>query len=726
MANVMDEFRLRASLLFRHLMQTPPMAACGGAYNDMALQAARNICERVLSAADAAALGNLGDPLCLLCADVTPLAHSAAPLRVPMDSIDGAMAVLRLPSCIRLNGVGTSLENVARIMLSPTNAQLIEDMARRDTGIGALWRGPVLGCIDDCRQAVDNLMAGQTHEAQGAAIICVMSTLQRFALWLIELKLPSPTDVLMTWTAAQPMPRLSQAEAHAMLAAATRPEWEYCAEQLFGWMETQCSAAIDAIMRNLTVGGGASMMPVMHLVHASLQTLATRYLRMRYLSATHLCAAMRAVHNYLTCSTRVAYTSMTPGAALVRTPTDTAKYVFSSSPSTAATCSVPNMSFVGRVLQRTATLGVIAETLSNAAREQLLRTIDNAAAGLFVAFAWRWTYIGHIVPMLAPRLHRNDHMCASLTVFTRPDTPAAYIGVGEYPRLAEVMRSYLAYAWHTHVNVIERCVTLSLQIPFGGEPLLPTAIVGRQPVAAAAVLLESDSDSESDDAAADVRAQRDNTARRFNRRQHTLLDTKPRKVRHSVSSLPSDSWGTAMANVASKVPRIRSSRVKVAPAAPDDVLPPVALDMCIPAMMPPCRQAPPPIMLENSSTVREYLVRMTDMHTLPGPAPDSAEHVYVRPRQLLALITYWINQCQSTAPGILVATRLRSTLASHIARHANVNKSRKRALRINRQSFLHPLGVRMLATQHAMRRRTNVVDMIMDSCATTPILHGHN
>lgn len=723
-----DQFRARLPhFLQRVASQHRDMAVCAGVYNEQALSAARNLLGQPLSADDVAAAGALGDPACLLCCVSVPLPAAAAQVRVPMDAVDAAVEALGQTACIRLDNVGVSLLDVARIMMSPANAQLVEDLARRDLGLTMAWRTSMLGCVDDFRQDIANMMAGQTQEVCVAMSANMTGIMQRYALWLARLPLPAPIDVVQTWGGAHQAERLTPEQARELVLAASDADWDYCVHQLHEWMEQQTAAAVNAIIRSATaVNGGASLMAALAHVQTAMQTLTARYLRMRYLAAGHLRAAVHAAHNYLSCTVRVAYTGMTPANGIGRRGATDAAYVFGAdigrSARAPALCDDKHITFVGRLLQRTAHSGVVAAALTAAANGRTMLTLENAAVALFVAFAWRWFYIGHIVPKMLPRLQLSDRMCASLALFARADTPSAFVAAGEPPRLAEIVRSYLACAWHSHVNTTDRCLTLLLQLPYGGEPTLPPSVVGRHTLQLAAAAAP-DSDSDSDDDAADA----DRLSRRFNRRQHTLLDARPlaKLCKKQRSPLPPTEWGRAALRATLKIPRNRNI---VTPADPLDAatpaLPPVPFDVCIPANMPArCFAPQPPVPVGCTRPLIDYMERMTDMHTEHVEAGRAPDGVFVRPRQLVALIAYWLNQCQSAVPGIVLGTRTRTALAAHIARHVGATKSRKRSMRIRKQSPLFPLGQRMVALAKLDKNRTNTTDMVLDNAPTMPVLH---
>lgn len=673
--------------------------------------------------------GMLDDPACLIGLPVHRGETKA--VHVPMDTREAALAALADDNAIVVaDNVSVSLATVARIAIVPAHAPFLARLARRD-GLHEPWTGSVVGFLTDFRETLNNLLAGRGRSTRDEIVAAAVLDLQRFAVWLVGLALPSPADVLAAWNSS--LPSLENVDIAAAINNASAAEWEHCCATLCEWITGRAHAAAQQLADTAWTARHMPLDEIHARTGAAMAQVATAYLRMRYLDVTHLYNALLAVDNYLTAEVRVAYAGLVPDRKALHSRAAQPNMQYTPGPTPTGTVAIVDDGgtwYAGRIIERLRETPVVAEALKASA----LMTLDGVTLMLFAAMTWRWVYITHVLPKMLRSLRATDRITGSLAMFTRPDVPARTPVHSNTPELLDAMRVYMRAAWNVRtVEALAARSAISLTMPYGSEPALPVSIyVGPAPLnAPAAVVIGNDSDGEpaADKPRKRTRSSDDGSARKFRERQKLLntLVLTTATARTAGTSMPRSDWGTyAYAHSAAvPQPRYRTAAGQNSKEGVASLLPPIPLvdnDDDEPAPMPEMRRPRSTVRFSKPDVIGAHLHAMALAHTEvldKQPAGDDSDSDCVRPRQFAALAIYWINNCQSAMPGVHLMKRTRDSMMPQLQRDLGMERSRGRHLRLRKASVLYPLAQQLhkLETRHV-----NITDSLFDTPGT-PVLH---
>ena len=714
------EFERRFPTFVRHATANVPV--CAGPNDATAQHAAQEIMCARLTAQQIAAVGTPGNVQSVLRTRATDMGGRLSPLQVTMDDTLTTLRLLRMPACVRIDGVGFSMEDIARVVMQPDVLPMLSTAGVRTTGPTVRWTLDMLGCVRDFAQPLaDELMCAP--EQRERTLADVLAALQRFAAWLVTVPLLPLTSVLTTWLGASAVPTPTPEEAARLVDEAPAAEWRRHATLLADWYVQQLNNAVPALC-DVKAAEGMDPIAVARLGEA-MHELIEAYVHMRFVTAHLLFRAAHAFNNYLTCSARVAYAGVVPAAALLGTrasadPSGSQYEALPTPEGNAAPCTRSAVASAGLLLRRMEQLPVVDGVRK--AQAQTFGSIENTMLALFAAVMWRWVYIGHLVPMLLKTRRSSDRLCTTLDLFALPNTPCnAVIGADATPIMQATLRSYLSVAWVATSSEGGRVSTMRVELPHAAHPEMPTGIRAR---AAPDALVA---------AAAAPPARKSSIANRYNRRQKSLIavcteppakPSAPRRI-----ALKKSAWTDAAVAASVAIPRNRA-RVKVAAlhkvaALPSIPLAPVGTTAPMPAARHPSQMgAAKPCQALYDSVCHVALEQTEPSAMLELVGEQRAPESFVRARELVALIVYWFNQCQDVHCGLYVGVDLRSVLANRVGEAAEARHRNARTLCLRTNSPLLPLAARM----HAERKRhrdTDITTMLFDHRPGNAALHNN-
>jgi len=752
MSTLAAEFHARLPVYLLRKDQHPELHLAMGASNTHAMDAATALLR--VDAGLVAAAGTLDDSNCLLGHDIGRTVPDSATM-VPLTSRADALAALNRTDGIVIDDEHTvSLATVVRIAMVPANVAMLAKLSCRKSGLQTHWSAPTLGFLADFRKTLHDLLAQHAHNVRDDIMADVVLTLQRFSYWLTGLRLPSPADVLATWSAT--MPALSPAAIDNAVIDAPAADWHECVDTLCGWLTARAHGAARLFVDAAWLAKHTPIDNIHARTADAAAHLATVYLRMRYLDALPLYDAVLAIDNYLTATVRLAYSGLVPELRMQqsRTAANNVDYTASRTrTSTTAITRKSGLSYAGRIINRLRVTPVLEEALTAGPHAQF--SFDTMCLAVFAALVWRWIYITHLVPVILPVLRTIDRITPTLAAFVRPDVPARTPMTASLPRLLDTVRSYLDTAWSVRtIDVRANTSAISLDIPYGGAEPMPTYImVSPAPLNAPEqppTPESSDTDDYPDDAdnpdestsdAAPVaktkrvrRSRNDSSISRFARRQNTLLSLKFRTADkekgRAESAMPQSDWGNFAFATSIAIPRPRTRlatrnltllhRATTLPSIPTceaDVAP-------MPLVHPPTEHGTITNSVQDTDRFATHILDQIRQHAevIPKLIPRPKDNdPLIRPRQFVGLYMYYVNQCQTALPGLRVLKRAQERVMPTIQRALNIKKSRGRHLRVLRKSPLHPLALRLLHMERTNQHST-ISDLLFDAPGA-PVLH---
>lgn len=755
MSTLAAEFAARLPSYMLRKDQHPELHLAMGASNTHAMDAATALLR--VEADLVATAGTLDDANCLLGHEIGTTGPESPVLVSLTTRADTLAAISRIDGIVIDEQHTVSLATVVQLAMMPTNVTMLAKLSCRKSGLHTHWSAPTLGFLADFRNTLHDLLAQQPHNVRDDTIADTVLVLQRFSYWLTGLKLPSPADVLATWSAV--LPAMSVAAIDNAVLDASPADWMHCADTLCRWLTARAQSAARLFVDTAWLAKHTPFDTIHARTADAAARLATVYIRMRYLDALPLYNAVLAVDNYLTSTVRLAYSGLVPELRMLhtRSPATGVDYAASCTrTSTTAITRKSGLGYAGRIINRLRVTPIIEEALSAGSHAQL--SLETMCLNVFAALSWRWIYITHLVPAILPVLRTTDRITPSLAAFVRPDVPARTPMSASAPRLLDTVRTYLETAWSVRtIDVRANTSAISLDIPYGAAEPMPAYIVVspiplNAPLAGPPTPESSDTDtassssssSDADDAAAPaakpkrVRRPRDDSSiSRFVRRQNALLSLKFRPAEKEKgrgdSSMPMSEWGNYAnaTSIAIPRPRARLATRNLTLLNAPTTLPSIPTCEAEVAPMPPVH---PPTehgtITQSDDDTERFAAHILDqirLHTEIVPklvARPKDSDALIRPRQFVGLYTYYTNQCQSTQPGLRVLKRAQTRIMPLIQQALNIKKSRGRHLRVLRKSPLHPLALRLLHMERT-NQHSSISELLFDAPGT-PVLHPAN
>jgi hypothetical protein len=709
------EFARRFPTFVRHATANVPV--CAGPNDVAAQQAAHEIMSTRLQPQQIVAVGTPGNTRCLLRTRPADVGADAKPLQVTMDDSVATLQLLRRPACVRIDGAGFSIEDIARVAMQPEALPLLRSAGARATGPAARWTLDMLGCVSDFNQPLADVLLCAPEQRE-RTLADMLTSLQRFAAWLLAVPLLSLTSVLTTWLGTNATPTPSPEEAQRMVEEASPTEWRQHATLLADWYIQQLNNAV-LVMCDVKADEGMDPLAVGRLGDA-MRELVDAYVRMRFVTAHMLFRAVLAFDNYLTCRERVIYGGLVPAVALLgtRAAADVPAQ-YEAMPTTAGNpppCVRSSVASVGLLLRRMEQLPVVAEVRN--ALGHTFSTLEHTMLALFHALMWRWVYIGHMIPMLLKARRSNDRACMSLDLFALPTAPCtANVSVDSLPAVQATLRSYLSVAWASATTDGGRLTTLRVDLPHAAHPEMPTGIRAR--------MLPND--------AADAPpSRRSSIATRYNRRQKSLLDACTSARRKMITrrrvALVESAWADSVLEGSIAIPHNRA-RVKTISMVKVGVLnsiplAPVGTTAPMPSLKPPKQVGAADACASLFDSICHVALEQTEPPAMQGlDGNKRTPAAYVRTRELIALIIYWFNQCQDEQRGVYVGIDLRSKLANRVGEAAEARHRNARSLCLRSNSPLFPLACR-LHTERTRHRDSDITGMLFDHRPGNAVLHN--
>lgn len=602
------------------------------------------------------------------------------------------------------------------------------------TGLDECWTLGVLGAVDSFADAVEDRMISLEESKRKTAVQLSETIVRSFAEWLLTLRLPSVYHALRFNNC------LDEESARRLLAQSELAEFMECNAIIAAWLQTHTTRVAAAMSMHIVERCPYFASSATQFLEVTMTQMAHSYVQFRYRQCFLLDEAMTLVDSYLTCDAPVAYSGVVPSDRpfLTRARPENCKFRVIQHdrpvPIEVAENTPLERScwYARRVVQRLSQLTPVASVLQKRTERS-----DNAveeSMRLLMALLWRWLYMTHLLPAFSSRREeKRAQMVRTLDCFGDLRCPSRTIRCSEPNGLAQTLCDYAKLMFWCDLAKDE----IRLMIPYCAHVLVPSFLSSESTPQPQQLGEGGKRKVSTDDGSSALFADRTRKCAARAKKLASVENEHNAGLRLRRSLVRKDEWARHHIFQMKAVPNfmLRAEQRPTAPMCPDDedvlralYLPPQPIDPEHCEELPALRQPPSQHLLhwdsKDAPAIARVLLSMLNKFVEPeqesGDDDDDEEDSsdtpaanrkrslanaraskrrvaphFVRPSQLIALLIYYFNHLQDTAPALLINGFVMYRLSTAAQQAFEQTRSRARTLAVRQDCVLYPLALRL-------------------------------